>query len=62
LYLNCVPSYTRLNGTFALRASITNHRSTRRDFDFLVEKVVEIGEEVVAEKTGVNRTEVSSRL
>jgi glutamate/tyrosine decarboxylase-like PLP-dependent enzyme len=52
-----VPSYTRLNGKFALRVSITNHRSTRRDFDFLVEKVVEIAEEFVAEKTGVNRTE-----
>jgi glutamate/tyrosine decarboxylase-like PLP-dependent enzyme len=55
-----VPSYTRLNGKFALRVSITNHRSTRRDFEFLVAKVVEIAEEVVAEKTGMNRTEVSS--
>jgi glutamate/tyrosine decarboxylase-like PLP-dependent enzyme len=44
-----VPSYTRLNGNFALRVSITNHRSTREDFDFLVEKVTEIAEEVLAE-------------
>jgi aromatic-L-amino-acid decarboxylase len=41
-----VPSYTRLNGKFALRVSITNHRSTRSDFDFLVEKVTEFAKEV----------------
>lgn len=44
-----VPSYTRLNGKFALRVSITNNRSTRQDFDFLVEKVTEIAEEVLKE-------------
>jgi len=42
-----VPSYTRLNGKFALRVSITNHRSRREDFDFLVEKVVEIAQEII---------------
>jgi glutamate/tyrosine decarboxylase-like PLP-dependent enzyme len=56
-----VPSYTRLDGKFALRVSITNHRSTRRDFDFLVEKVVEIAEEVIAEKAEIDRIEMSSR-
>jgi aromatic-L-amino-acid decarboxylase len=44
-----IPSYTRLNNKFALRVSITNHRSTRGDFEFLVEKVVAIAEEVIAE-------------
>jgi aromatic-L-amino-acid decarboxylase len=43
------PSYTRLHDKFALRVSITNHRSIRRDFEFLVERVVDIAEEVIAE-------------
>jgi glutamate/tyrosine decarboxylase-like PLP-dependent enzyme len=41
-----VPSSTTLNGTYALRAAITNHRSRREDFDILVRKVVELGKEV----------------
>jgi aromatic-L-amino-acid/L-tryptophan decarboxylase len=53
-----VPSYTRLNGKFALRVSITNHRSMRSDFDFLVEKVVEIAEEIETEKSAANHTAV----
>jgi glutamate/tyrosine decarboxylase-like PLP-dependent enzyme len=44
-----VPSYTWLKGNFALRVSITNHRSKPSDFNFLVEKVLEIGEEVLSE-------------
>lgn len=46
-----IPSYTRLNGNFALRVSITNHRSTRADFDFLVNKVTEIADEILTEKS-----------
>lgn len=42
-----VPSYTRLNSNFALRVSITNHRSKPADFEYLVEKVIEIGEEIL---------------
>jgi glutamate/tyrosine decarboxylase-like PLP-dependent enzyme len=42
-----VPTYTRLNGKFALRAAITNHRSRREDFDFLVEKVVGLAQEII---------------
>jgi glutamate/tyrosine decarboxylase-like PLP-dependent enzyme len=44
-----VPSYTRLHGKFALRVSITNHRSKPEDFEFLVEKVLEIAGEVLSE-------------
>jgi len=44
-----VPSYTRLNGKFALRVAITNHRSRKEDFDFLVAKVIEIGQEITRE-------------
>jgi glutamate/tyrosine decarboxylase-like PLP-dependent enzyme len=54
-----VPSYTRLNGKFALRVSNTNHRSTCSDFDFLVEKIVEIAEELVAELSVEDRSEAA---
>jgi glutamate/tyrosine decarboxylase-like PLP-dependent enzyme len=39
-----VPSYTTLNGTYALRVCITNHRSRREHFDRLVREVVRIGD------------------
>jgi aromatic-L-amino-acid/L-tryptophan decarboxylase len=37
------PSYTVINGTFALRVCITNHRSKLEDFDILVREVVRLG-------------------
>ena len=37
-----VPSQTMLEGRFAIRVAITNHRSRREDFDLLVRSVVEI--------------------
>jgi len=40
------PSSTVLDGRFAIRAAITNHRSTRADFDVLVASVLEIGREL----------------
>ena len=40
------PSSTVLDGRFAIRAAITNHRSTRPDFDTLVAAVLEIGREL----------------
>ncbi|MBN2471481.1 MAG: amino acid decarboxylase [Anaerolineae bacterium] len=40
------PSYTRLNGRYAIRAAITNHRSRREDFDIMVEKVLALGREL----------------
>jgi aromatic-L-amino-acid decarboxylase len=39
------PSYTLLNGKYALRAAICNHRSRMEDFDILVEASVRIGKE-----------------
>jgi len=42
-----VPSSTRVNGTFALRAAIVNHRSRREDFDLLVKAVVEQGAQLI---------------
>ena len=43
-----VPSSTVLNGRFAIRVAITNHRSRREDFYALVEAMVQIGGEVAA--------------
>jgi aromatic-L-amino-acid/L-tryptophan decarboxylase len=41
-----VPSSTVVDGRFAIRVAITNHRSKREDFDLLVETVERIGAEV----------------
>jgi glutamate/tyrosine decarboxylase-like PLP-dependent enzyme len=41
-----VPSSTILNGKFAIRAAITNHRSTRADFDTLAQNVTRLGLEL----------------
>ena len=38
------PSYTILNGCYAIRCAITNHRSRKSDFEALVKGVLEIGE------------------
>ena len=38
-----IPSQTVLDGRFAIRVAITNHRSRREDFDLLVRSVVETG-------------------
>jgi aromatic-L-amino-acid decarboxylase len=44
-----VPSYTTLDGRYALRVAITNHRSRREDFDILIDAVVKLGNELIAE-------------
>ncbi|MEL6124496.1 MAG: pyridoxal-dependent decarboxylase, partial [Bacteroidota bacterium] len=41
-----VPSYTTLGGIYCIRVAISNHRSVMADFDFLIEKTVEIGAEL----------------
>src|SRR4029077_9894143 len=38
-----IPSQPMLNGKYAIRVAITNHRSRRDDFDLLVRTVVETG-------------------
>ncbi len=48
------PSYTTLNGRYALRAAITNHRSRREDFDILVREVERLGQGLVREGFGRN--------
>lgn len=37
------PTSTLLNGKFAIRAAVTNHRSRRDDFDMFIQKVLELG-------------------
>ena len=40
------PSYTVLNGRYSIRVAITNHRSTRKDFEILVEASTRLGKEI----------------
>ena len=40
------PSYTDLNGSFAIRVSITNHRTTSEDVALFVRETVRIGSEL----------------
>lgn len=41
------PSYTLLDGRYAIRVAITNHRSTREDFEILVRESIRIGDGLV---------------
>lgn len=47
-----VPSHTVLDGRFALRAAITNHRSRREDFELFVEEVRKVGAVLIGELGG----------
>jgi aromatic-L-amino-acid/L-tryptophan decarboxylase len=47
------PTYTTLDGKYALRAAITNHRSRREDFEILVREVIRLGQELVQERFGL---------
>ncbi len=44
------PSYTTLNGRYAIRAAITNHRSRREDFELLVSETVRLGRSLVGQQ------------
>ncbi|HSH82871.1 MAG TPA: pyridoxal-dependent decarboxylase [Herpetosiphonaceae bacterium] len=43
-----VPSGTLVDGRYAIRCAIVNHRSRREDFDLLVEEVVRTGRRLAA--------------
>ena len=47
-----VPSYTQLNGQYALRTCIVNHRTVQSDLDLLVNEVVRLGRELESEEWG----------
>jgi glutamate/tyrosine decarboxylase-like PLP-dependent enzyme len=42
------PSYTLLNGRYAIRVAITNHRTRMEDMDVLVAATLKIGRELIA--------------
>jgi glutamate/tyrosine decarboxylase-like PLP-dependent enzyme len=48
-----VPSNARIHGHFAIRVAHTNHRTTRADFDLLIDNVLKIGR-VLCEETCIN--------
>jgi glutamate/tyrosine decarboxylase-like PLP-dependent enzyme len=41
-----VPSNTMINGTFAIRVAIVNHRSVKNDFEVLVHSLLDIAEQL----------------
>lgn len=45
-----VPSYTTLSGRYCLRVAIANFRSTRADFDALVEAVESLGQMLIEDR------------
>ena len=54
------PSYTTLNGNYALRVANTNQRSRREDFDLLVEAVLRLGHQLEKEFVLSNGAQSSS--
>ncbi|MGH9555715.1 MAG: hypothetical protein ACRD2Y_07820 [Terriglobales bacterium] len=46
------PSSTMLQGKFAIRVAITNHRSRREDFDVLVREAIRQGRELAEKRFG----------
>jgi glutamate/tyrosine decarboxylase-like PLP-dependent enzyme len=46
-----MPSHTILNGHFALRCAIVNHRTRREDLDLLARAVVETGTALLGQLT-----------
>ncbi len=49
------PSYTVIQGKYALRVCNTNHRSKREDFDLFVDEVLRIGRKIEGETTDGQR-------
>lgn len=41
-----IPSFTLLDGIYVIRVAITNHRSRKEDFTYLIEEVVKLGKEL----------------
>jgi aromatic-L-amino-acid decarboxylase len=42
-----MPSHTVIDGKFVIRVANNNHRTARSDFDFLIEQVLSIGDEML---------------
>jgi hypothetical protein len=56
-----VPSYTELNGKFAIRAAIANHRTTNEDIALFVQEVLRIGSQLSALDTTARPVDVANR-
>ncbi|MBA3882945.1 MAG: aminotransferase class V-fold PLP-dependent enzyme [Chthoniobacterales bacterium] len=54
-----VVSSTRIDGRFALRTAITNHRTRRDDFDVLLRTLDELGQQSIVEPCGATRMDVA---
>ncbi len=52
------PSYTLLNGRYAIRVAITNHRSRREDFDALVEASIRIGHSLAPQEQAARERQI----
>ena len=39
-----IPSNTMLNGNYAIRVAITNHRSKKEDFEVLINSILDIAQ------------------
>jgi aromatic-L-amino-acid/L-tryptophan decarboxylase len=50
------PSYTVIQGKYAIRVCITNHRSKREDFDLLEKEVLRIGREIAKDQMAEARS------
>jgi glutamate/tyrosine decarboxylase-like PLP-dependent enzyme len=49
------PSYTFLKGNYAIRLSITNHRTVSADLDAVLQGTLELGETIISETSAVVR-------
>jgi hypothetical protein len=49
-----VPTYTTLNGKFAIRVAHVNHRTRREDFDLLVREVIRLGKSLATQQLTAN--------
>ena len=45
-----IPTYTMLDGQFAIRVAHTNHRTRREDFELFVREVIRLGRQLVKSK------------
>jgi aromatic-L-amino-acid/L-tryptophan decarboxylase len=55
-----LPSFTVLDGKYAIRAAITNHRSKTNDFDVLIGEVVRLGQEIAVSQE--SQPQITSKL
>lgn len=55
-----LPSFTVLNGSYCIRAAITNHRSRKEDFEILVNEVLRIGNKIIEQEAVLTESSVAN--